>query len=122
MGKSSFKFAWACDETPEERARGITIDVGVKQVELKDKTIVFLDAPGHKEYVPNMIGGTAQADTALLVIDSISGAFDAGFQRGGQTREHAILVRSMGIESIIVAINKMDAVEWSQTRFEFIKS
>jgi len=96
--------------------------VGIKQIETKNKNVILLDAPGHQDYVSNMIGGTAQADVALLVVDSISGAFDAGFNRGGQTQEHAILARSMGIESIIVAVNKLDVMHWSKDRFEYISS
>jgi len=122
MGKGSFKYAWVMDERTEERQRGVTIEVGIKQIETKNKNVILLDAPGHQDYVSNMIGGTAQADVALLVVDSISGAFDAGFNRGGQTQEHAILARSMGIESIIVAVNKLDVMHWSKDRFEYISS
>jgi len=122
IGKGSFKYAWVMDERAEERQRGVTIDVGIKQIETKNKTIVLLDAPGHQDYVSNMIGGTAQADVALLVVDAITGAFDAGFNKGGQTQEHAILARSMGIEKIIVAVNKLDVVHWSPERYYYISS
>lgn len=122
MGKGSFKYAWVMDERAEERQRGVTIEVGIRQIETKNKNLILLDAPGHQDYVSNMIGGTAQADVALLVIDSISGAFDAGFNRGGQTQEHAILARSMGIDRILVAVNKLDVVHWSKDRYDYISS
>jgi len=122
MGKGSFKYAWVMDERAEERQRGVTIEVGIKQIETKNKNVILLDAPGHQDYVSNMIGGTAQADVALLVVDSITGAFDAGFNKGGQTQEHAILARSMGIDSIIVAVNKLDVVHWSKDRYDYISS
>lgn len=86
--------------------RGVTIDVGVKKIILKDRNIVFLDSPGHRDFIPNMITGAAQADYAILVIDVTH--FDSTFVNGGQTKEHAYIVKSLGVQTIIVAINKMD--------------
>ena len=89
--------------------KGVTIDVGVRNVGINGKTIVFLDSPGHKEYIPNMISGAVQADYAILVVDASK--FDSGFRFGGQTKEHAYIVRAMGVGSMIVAVNKMDLLD-----------
>ena len=117
-GKESFKEAWVTDSTEEERARGVTIDVGVRKIALKDKNIVFLDSPGHRDFIPNMITGAAQADYAILVVDVDN--FEGSFEGGGQTKEHAYIVRSLGVHKLIVAINKMDRIEWGQERFALI--
>ncbi|CAK5276059.1 unnamed protein product [Mycena citricolor] len=119
-GKSSFSWAWGLDGTTEERERGITMDIAVQSFSTPHRQITVLDAPGHKEFVPNMISGAAQADCALLVVDASTGEFEAGFERGGQTREHLILARSLGVAQVTVAVNKLDQVEWSRDRFEEI--
>ncbi|XP_017304218.1 HBS1-like protein isoform X3 [Diaphorina citri] len=120
LGKQSFMYAWILDETGEERNRGITMDVGQSQFETKTKYITLLDAPGHKDFIPNMITGATQADVALLVVDATRGEFETGFESGGQTREHALLVRSLGVNQLGVVINKLDTVSWSQDRFQEI--
>ncbi|KAI3816778.1 hypothetical protein L1987_16482 [Smallanthus sonchifolius] len=122
QGKGSFAYAWALDESTEERERGITMTVAVAYFNSNKYHVVILDSPGHKDFVPNMISGATQADAAILVIDASLGAFEAGIDSaGGQTREHAQLIRSFGVDQVIVAVNKMDAVQYSKDRFDTIK-
>ncbi|XP_074642146.1 HBS1-like protein isoform X2 [Tubulanus polymorphus] len=120
LGKASFAYAWVLDETEEERTRGVTMDVAQTRFETPNRQINLMDAPGHKDFIPNMITGAAQADVAILVVNGTRGEFETGFEAGGQTREHALLVRSLGVLQIVVAVNKMDTVEWSQDRYNDI--
>ena len=119
QGKASFAYAWVLDATSEERSRGVTMDIAQREFQTENRHITLSDAPGHRDFVPNMIKGASQADVALLVVDA--GQFEKGFEEGGQTQEHILLVRSVGVSKLIVAVSKMDKVHFSQQRFEEIR-
>lgn len=121
IGKESFKYAWVLDKLKAERERGITIDIALWKFESSKYSFTIIDAPGHRDFIKNMITGTSQADVAILVIAAGSGEFEAGFGKEGQTREHALLAYTMGIKQVIVGINKMDAANYSEERFTDIK-
>lgn len=106
-----------------ERDKGKTVEVGRAYFETERKHFTILDAPGHKSFVPNMIGGAAQADLAVLVISARKGEFETGFDRGGQTREHAMLAKTAGVKHLVVLVNKMDdpTVNWDVERYNECK-
>lgn len=122
-GRESWYLSWALDSTPQERAKGKTVEVGRAYFETATRRYTILDAPGHKTYVPSMISGAAQADVAILVISARKGEFETGFEKGGQTREHIMLVKTAGVTKLICVINKMDdvTVDWSKARYDEIK-
>jgi len=120
MGKGSFKYAWVLDKLKAERERGITIDICLWKFETPKFSVTVIDAPGHRDFIKNMITGTSQADCAILVIASGPGEFEAGISKDGQTKEHALLAYTLGVRQLIVAINKMDNCNWSEERFNEI--
>uniref|UniRef100_A0A8C0N512 G1 to S phase transition 1 n=1 Tax=Canis lupus familiaris TaxID=9615 RepID=A0A8C0N512_CANLF len=121
--RETWYLSWALDTNQEERDKGKTVEVGRAYFETEKKHFTILDAPGHKSFVPNMIGGASQADLAVLVISARKGEFETGFEKGGQTREHAMLAKTAGVKHLIVLINKMDdpTVNWSNERYEECK-
>jgi len=123
MGKGSFKYAWVLDKLKAERERGITIDIALWKFESSKFSFTVIDAPGHRDFIKNMITGTSQADVAILVVASDPGGFEAGIAKDGQTREHALLAFTLGVKQIIVGVNKMDEkmVMYSKDRFNEIK-
>ncbi|KAF3902289.1 hypothetical protein ABW21_db0201008 [Orbilia brochopaga] len=119
-GRESWYLSWALDLTKEERAKGKTVEVGRAFFETEKRKYSILDAPGHKTFVPSMIGGASQADVGILVISGRKGEYETGFEKGGQTREHAVLAKTQGVNKLVVVVNKMDdpTVEWKKERFD----
>jgi elongation factor 1-alpha len=124
IGKSSFKYAWVLDKLKAERERGITIDIALWKFETPKYYFTIIDAPGHRDFIKNMITGTSQADVAVLVIAAGTGEFEAGIAKNGQTREHALLAYTLGVKQMIVCVNKMDdkSVNWGEARYNEIKN
>ncbi|XP_067928226.1 eukaryotic peptide chain release factor GTP-binding subunit ERF3A-like [Watersipora subatra] len=118
--RETWYLSWALDTNSEERDKGKTVEVGRAYFETEKRHFTILDAPGHNSFVPNMIGGAAQADIAVLVISARKGEFETGFERKGQTREHAMLVKTAGVKRLVVLINKMDdpTVKWDESRYK----
>ena len=122
MGKSSFKYAWVLDKLKAERERGITIDIALWKFETENVSYTVIDAPGHRDFIKNMITGTSQADVAMLVVPADEGGFETAISAEGSLREHALLAFTLGIRKMIVAVNKMDACKYSKDRFLTIRS
>lgn len=118
--RESWFLAFIMDTSEEERAKGKTVEVGRAHFDTEVNRYTILDAPGHKNYVPNMIQGCCQADVGVLVISARKGEFETGFEKGGQTREHALLAKTLGVQHLVVVVNKMDdpTVNWSKDRYE----
>lgn len=128
LNRESWKFAFALDTSEQERAKGKTEECGQGSFTTETRRFTILDAPGHKNYVPHMIGGASQADIGILVISARKGEFETGFMRGGQTREHALLAKTSGVKQMVVLVNKLDDSTiiksdgtWDKERFNFIK-
>jgi len=123
MGKGSFKYAWVLDKLKAERERGITIDIALWKFETEKYYVTIIDAPGHRDFIKNMITGTSQADCAVLIVAAGVGEFEAGISKNGQTREHALLAFTLGVKQLIVGVNKMDSTEppYSEARFTEIQ-
>jgi len=121
-GRETWYISWVLDLNKEERAKGKTVEVGRGFFETDRRKYTILDAPGHKTYVPNMLSGASQADVAILVISARKGEFETGFEKGGQTQEHAMLIKTTGAKELVVVVNKMDdpTVEWSKERYDEI--
>jgi len=123
MGKGSFKYAWVLDKLKAERERGITIDIALWKFETTNFYVTVIDAPGHRDFIKNMITGTSQADCAVLIVAAGVGEFEAGISKDGQTREHALLAFTLGVKQLVVGVNKMDSTSppFSADRYQEIK-
>jgi len=123
MGKGSFKYAWVLDKLKAERERGITIDIALWKFNTEKYFVTIIDAPGHRDFIKNMITGTSQADCAVLIVAAGVGEFEAGISKEGQTREHALLAYTLGVKQLIIGVNKMDSTEpkYSEARFTEIQ-
>ncbi|AOA64341.1 Translation termination factor eRF3 [Komagataella phaffii] len=119
-GRQGWYLSWVMDTNKEERNDGKTIEVGRAYFETEKRRYTILDAPGHKMYVSEMIGGASQADVGILVISARKGEYETGFEKGGQTREHALLAMNQGVSKLAVVVNKMDdtTVNWSKERYD----
>ena len=117
----TFKYAWVLDSIKDERDRGITIDLAFQKFETSKFFYTLIDAPGHRDFIKNMITGASEADVAILVVSVKPGETEAATDPGGQAREHAFLARTLGVGQIVVALNKMDDVGYAEARFKEVK-
>ncbi|KAL3765899.1 hypothetical protein ACHAWO_007586 [Cyclotella atomus] len=122
QGKPSQKYAWVLDNLKAEREKGMTIDISLWKFESPKWDFTCIDTPGHRDFIKNMITGTTQADAALLLVDVTPDGYPLGMARDGQTREHALLGFTLGVKQMVVAINKMDEVDYSEKRYEEVKT
>ena len=116
----TFKYAWVMDNIKDERARGITIDLAFKKFETPKYFFTLIDAPGHRDFVKNMITGASEADCAVLVLSAKEGETDTAIAPGGQAREHAFLLKTLGVPQIIVAVNKMDVADYKEDAYKAV--
>ena len=116
----TFKYAWVMDNIKDERARGITIDLAFKKFETPKYFFTLIDAPGHRDFVKNMITGASEADCAVLVLSAKEGETDTAIAPGGQAREHAFLLKTLGVAQIIVAVNKMDSADYKEDAYKAV--
>jgi elongation factor 1-alpha len=117
----TFKYAWVLDSIKDERERGITIDLAFQKFETPKFFYTLIDAPGHRDFIKNMITGASEADASILVVSVKPGETEAATEPGGQAREHAFLSRTLGVGQIVVALNKMDDVNYGEARFNEVK-
>lgn len=122
QGRPSLKFAWVLDNLKAEREKGMTIDISLWRFESPKYDFTCIDTPGHRDFIKNMITGTTQADAALLVVDGTLDGFEVGMARDGQTREHSLLAFTLGVKQMVVVVNKMDDVDYSEKRYEEVKT
>ena len=118
----TFKYAWVLDNIKDERERGITIDLAFQKFETTKYFFTLIDAPGHRDFVKNMITGASEADCAVLVLSAKEGETDTAVAPGGQAREHAFLLKTLGVNQLILAINKMDVSKYSEDAFKSAKA
>jgi len=109
LGKAGFEFAFIMDNLKEERERGLTIDLSHRRFDTPKYYFTIIDAPGHRDFIKNMITGASQADAGVLVVDCSNGV-------QAQTKEHVFLARTLGVDQLIIAVNKMDLVKFDQSR------
>ena len=119
----SFKYAWVLDQLKDERERGVTIDLAFQKFETQKYFYTLIDAPGHRDFIKNMITGASEADAAVIIVSAKKGEEDVALGPGGQAREHAFLLKTLGVNQIVVCINKMDdqTVKYSEARFNEAK-
>ena len=118
----TFKYAWVLDNIKDERERGITIDLAFQKFETPKYFFTLIDAPGHRDFIKNMITGASEADCAVLVLSAKEGETDTAVAPGGQAREHAFLLKTLGVNQLILAINKMDVSKYSEDAFKSAKA
>ena len=120
--RESWFMAYIMDTYEEEREKGKTVDIGKASFTTPHRRFTLLDAPGHSGYIPNLLLGACQADFAGLVISAKKGEFESGFDKQGSTREHTLLLKALGVNNLIVMVNKMDeeSVKWSKERYDNI--
>jgi peptide chain release factor subunit 3 len=122
LGRQGWELAFITSAIPDEKAKGKTVECSKTLFGLEKRRYTLFDAPGHKNYVPNMIVGACQSDLAVLIISAKMGEYESGFDKEGQTKEHAMLARALGVHSIFCVVTKMDTIEWDLERFNKIQS
>jgi elongation factor 1-alpha len=120
----TFKYAWVMDSLKDERERGVTIDLAFQKFETPKYTFTLIDAPGHRDFIKNMITGASEADCAVILVSAKKGETEVGIGPGGQTREHAFLLKTLGVNQVVVCINKMDdpLINYSEERYNEVKA
>ncbi len=119
----TFKYAWVMDSLKDERERGVTIDLAFQRFETQKYSFTLIDAPGHRDFIKNMITGASEADAAVILVSARKGETEVGTGAGGQTREHAFLLKTLGVNQVVVCINKMDdnMINYGQPRYDEVK-